>query len=407
MIKIGTMIILPTTIGSLQLTRDITKHLKRGHRWVFSSSFDEATKNQTGIFLLKYKSEILGLGIAQAQSQLRFRVLCLEDEWFFKKNNLQKTLEIYVDYQWKRACALRAVFNLEVTNSFRLLNGEGDGFPGLIIDIYANTAVIKLDQEYLEKIWDCQILAQKIITDFPQVKKVYLKRKSDAAEKGENIIGQLPEETLFKENNLLFASNIRDAAKTGFFLDQRDNRHYTSQFSKNKSVLNLFCYTGGFSIFAAKGGANHVTSVDIAKAAINAVERNFDLNNLKTPRENIATDAFAFVEKEIQAKAKYDLVITDPPSFAPNESSVPQATTAYIKIYSDSIKLTKDNGFFVASSCSSHISHSAFNEIVKEAFSKSKRRGTLIHQGGQPSDHPFPLAMEELRYLKFGLYRLD
>lgn len=401
------MITIPESFATLALARDVTKHLKRGHRWIFAGNFEEASKNKTGLSVLKYKNDILALGIAQGGSQLRFRVFCLADDWFFKKNNPQKTLEIYCDVQWKKACALRSVFNLEITNSFRLINGEGDGFPGLIIDVYADTAVIKLDQEYLEKIWDKKVISQKITESFPQIKIVYFKRKNDADEKGENLIGQLPPETIFKENSLFFASNIRDAAKTGFFLDQRDNRLYTSQFTKNKKVLNLFCYTGGFSIFAAKGGAAHVRSVDIAKAAIDAVERNFVINDLKTPRENIATDAFAFVDKEIQAKSKYDLVITDPPSFAPNESSVPQAINAYTKVFSDSIRLVTDNGLFIASSCSSHINFNMFLDITKEAFSKAKKRGTLIHLSGQPSDHPFPVAMEELRYLKFALFRVD
>ena len=205
----------------------------------------------------------------------------------------------------------------------------------------------------------------------------------------------------------LFSSNIRDGAKTGFFLDQRDNRNYIRDFSKNKNVLNLFSYTGGFSIYAAAGGASSVTSVDIAKAAISAVERNFAINKLTTKQESLAVDAFQYVQDCITKQIKFDFVITDPPSFAPNEKSVPQATAAYTKIFSDSLRLVKDNGYFVASSCSSHIHHPAFIEIIKEAFSKAKRTGTLIHFGGQPSDHPFPLAMEELRYLKFAFFRLD
>jgi len=114
-----------------------------------------------------------------------------------------------------------------------------------------------------------------------------------------------------------------------------------------------------------------------------------------------------FVEKELEKKSKYDLVITDPPSFAPNEKSVPQATAAYIKIFSNSIRLVEDNGLFAASSCSSHISTEAFLEITREAFSKARKRGTLIYMGSQPVDHPYPLQMTELRYLKFALFRVE
>lgn len=397
----------PDQIPTLDLNRDITKHLKRGHRWAFANAFDNQIKVKPGISYLRYKGEILGIGICQSETQLRFRMLCLVDESFYKKNHPQKTLELWCEHQWTRALKLRESINYKVTNSFRLLNGEGDGFPGLVIDIYGSTAVIKFDNSLMEIIWNKTQLAKRITEQFHQINCVYLKRRNDDVIKGENLIGSLAEETIFLENGMNFAANIRDAAKTGFFLDQRDNRIYLKNFSFNKSVLNLFSYTGGFSLFAAAGGATSVTSVDIAKVAIDAVKRNFEINDLKTKTHDIATDAFAYVEQEIKSKSKFDLVITDPPSFAPNEKSVPQATSAYIKIFSDSLKLVSSNGLFAASSCSSHISTQAFFEITKEAFSKARLRGTLVHVGAQPFDHPFPLAMEELRYLKFGLFRVD
>lgn len=396
-----------SNIPTIDLSRDITKHLKRGHRWAFANAFPEKIQAKSGICFLRYKNELLGLGIHQSDTQLRFRLLCLADEVFFKKNNPEKTLEQWANNQWQKALRLREVFNLQVTNSFRLINGEGDGFPGLIVDIYGDTAVIKHDHPLMETLWNKKAIAKKIIDRYPQIKCVYLKRRNDDECKGENIFGELAQETIFSENQMLFASNIRDAAKTGFFLDQRDNRFLIKNFAKNKDVLNLFSYTGGFSIFAGAGGANSVTSVDIAKVAIEAVKRNFELNELKVKTENIATDAFAYVDQQIKAKAKFDLVITDPPSFAPNEKSVPQATQAYTKIFSDSLKLVRPNGLFAASSCSSHIPTSAFFEITKEAFSKARLRGTLVYAGGQPVDHPYPLAMEELRYLKFALFRVD
>ncbi len=204
-----------------------------------------------------------------------------------------------------------------------------------------------------------------------------------------------------------FASNIRDAAKTGFFLDQRDNRKLIGQFSKNKTVLNLFSYTGGFSIFAAHGGASEVTSVDIAKAAIEASTRNFEVNKLETKHNAIAADAFLWIDEQIKLKNKWDLVITDPPSFAPNQKAVETATVAYTKVFANSLKLVKGNGLFAASSCSSHISTDMFLDICREAFSKTRKKGTLVYMGGQPFDHPYPLAMDELRYLKFALFRVD
>ncbi len=397
----------PEKLPAITLTRDVTKYLKRGHRWIFANCFKENEKLSSGLYALYFKNDLIAYGVVQGDTQLRFRLFCLSDEPYFRKNNAAKTFELWAERQWKNALAIRQSFDLSTTNSFRFFNGEGDGVPGLVVDIYNDVAVIKHDHPVMEKVWNAQVLAEKIRAVYPAVECVYLKRRNDDSEKGTNIFGKLKEETIFKENEMLFASNIRDAAKTGFFLDQRDNRRLIQGFSKGLDVLNLFSYTGGFSVFAAAGGAKSITSVDIAKVAIEAVKRNFELNNFKTEHRDIAVDAFEFVEQEIAKKSKYGLVITDPPSFAPNAKSVGAATAAYTKIFANSIKLVSENGLFAASSCSSHISTEAFLEICSEAFSKSNRRGTLIHLGAQPIDHPYPLAMTELRYLKFALFRVE
>ena len=398
-------------IPTISLHRDVSKHLKRGHRWIYSDSFGpqhDAVKNYSGLVFLQLKKELLGLGVYQHDSPLKFRMLCLADEPFFKRNDPIKTLEIWSQHQWKKALAIRNAFHSTQTNSFRLINGEGDGLPGLVIDLYSNTAVIKFDHSlFEEKIWNTEALVILLLEAFPSLNCIYLKRKNDDTEKGENLYGSLSPEVQFKENGLLFSANIRDGSKTGFFLDQRDNRHLIKQLSHNKSVLNLFSYTGGFSVYAAAGGAKSVTSVDIAKPAIEALQNNFEINNLKTPTENIAADAFLYLTQAIEKKQKFDLVINDPPSFAPNAKSVPQATAAYTKIFSDSLRLVHPNGLFAASSCSSHITTPMFMEILKESFSKARLRGTLLQMGHQPFDHPYPLAMDELRYLKFALFRID
>lgn len=392
-------------IPDIQLIRDVNKHLLRGHRWVFADCFDG--KTPTGIAILKSRNESLAVGLVQADTQLRFRLLCLCEEPYVRLNNIAHTLNVWSDTQLSRAIALRINFRNEMTNSFRLVNGEGDGMPGLIIDVYDNTAVIKHDHPVCERFYNHKGIAERLQADLPYIQNVYYKRRNDEEVKGVDIVGTLPSEVIFKENGSFFASNIRDAAKTGFFLDQRDNRKLISQFSKDKTVLNLFSYTGGFSIFAAHGGATEVTSVDIAKAAILASERNFEVNNLKTKHHAIAADAFLYIDEQIKNKQKWDLVITDPPSFAPNQKAVETATAAYTKVFASSLKLVKGNGLFAASSCSSHISTEKFLEICKEAFSKTRKKGTLVYLGGQPFDHPYPMAMEELRYLKFALFRVD
>jgi 23S rRNA (cytosine1962-C5)-methyltransferase len=318
-------------IPEINLIRDVSKHLKRGHRWIFADCFDQKDRHHEGLSILKSRNEILAFGIVQPDTQLRFRVLCLAEEPFVRNNNLFYTMNMWSELQWKKAVSIRAHFRSEFTNSFRLINGEGDGMPGLIIDIYDDTAVIKHDHQALEKFWNHQGIAAKLVQDFPFLKTVYYKKRNDDEIKGVEIFGQLKDEVIFKENDSFFASNIRDAAKTGFFLDQRDNRKLIGQLSLRKSVLNLFSYTAGFSVFAAKGGAREVTSVDIAKAATLAAGRNFEVNHLTTPHEAIAQDAFLFIDERIKEKMKWDMVITDPPSFAPNQKAVETAVEAYIK----------------------------------------------------------------------------
>jgi 23S rRNA (cytosine1962-C5)-methyltransferase len=392
-------------VSELSLIRDVNKHLLRGHRWIFADCFDGKAVNGLGI--LKSRNETLAFGIVQGDTQLRFRVLTLTEEPFVRVNNLEHSLKVWSELQLTKALALRSSFRNEQNNSFRLVNGEGDGMPGLIIDIYDYVAVIKHDHQICEQFYNHQGIAERLIKEMPFIKNVYLKRRNDDEVKGVDIVGKLPDEVLFKENGCVFASNIRDAAKTGFFIDQRDNRRLIGQFAKDKSVLNLFSYTGGFSLFAAIGGAREVTSVDIAKAATLAAVRNFEVNNLKTPHEAIADDAFLYIDEQIKNKKKWDLVITDPPSFAPNQKALETATAAYIKVFASSLKLVNQGGLFAASSCSSHISTEKFLDICREAFSKTRKKGTLVYLGGQPFDHPYPLAMEELRYLKFALFRID
>ncbi len=394
-----------TKIPEIQLIRDVNKHLLRGHRWIFADCFDG--KTPTGLAILKSRNDAVAIGLVQADTQLRFRLLCLCEEPYVRLNNITHTLQHWSDIQLSRAIMIRKQFRNEVTNSFRLVNGEGDGMPGLIIDVYDHTAVLKHDHPVMERFYNHAGIAEKIQSEMPFIKNVYYKRRNDEEIKGVDIVGALQPEVIFKENGSFFASNIRDAAKTGFFLDQRDNRKLISQFTKDKSVLNLFSYTGGFSIFAAHGGASEVTSVDIAKAATLASERNFEVNDLKTKHNAVAADAFLFIDEQIKSKQKWDLVITDPPSFAPNQKAVETATAAYTKVFANSLKLVKGNGLFAASSCSSHISTDQFLDICRESFSKTRKRGTLVYLGGQPFDHPYPLAMEELRYLKFALFRVD
>ncbi len=381
----------------LKLTRDLTKHLKRGNPWVFSDAV-EKLKVQDGSYaiLVSHKNEVVAHGFYSPHINLSFRVLNLGD----KKFNDQEFVE-----RFYRALSNKKHLLTSENKCCRLINGEGDELPGIIADYYQGVVVLKLDGVVSEAFWKKEnvgalFMEQKEVP----VSCVYFKRKNREEEKGEVLAGECDDlmNLEFLENGVKFRTNIIDSAKTGFFLDQRENRDFIRKASKDKTLLNLFGYTGGFSVYGGLGGASSVTTVDIAPHAIKASSLNWEINHLSPDKhEAICVDAFEFVSEAQKEKKLWDIVITDPPSFAPNQKAVESAKAAYIKIFSDSLRLVKDKGFFAASSCSGHIDFESFLEIVQEALSKSRRRGKVLLIKGQPEDHPFPLALPEMRYLKF------
>ncbi len=223
-----------------------------------------------------------------------------------------------------------------------------------------------------------------------------------------DLIGRPENEPEFLEHGIRFTANLRVGQKTGFFLDQRENRQTIRGISAGRNVLNLFSYTGGFSVAAGIGGAKRATSVDLAGPAVRECDRHWELNGLSPDcHESVAADAFEYLEQAAKAKREWDVVIVDPPSFAPSAKSVERARTAYLRLMTGAAAVVSQGGILAASSCSSHISEETFLEILGSAMGQSRRRGQVLSTVGQPLDHPWPLACRELRYLKFVLLRLS
>ncbi len=381
----------------LKLTRDLTKHIKRGNPWVFSDAI-EKLKVAEGSYaiLMSHKNEVLAHGFYSPSINLAYRVLNVGDKKF---------TDTEVVARMSRAIKNKKHLLTLENKCFRVFNGEGDELPGVVADYYAGVVVLKLDGTAAEAFWNKEQIANYFMEqNVIPVKCVYYKRKNKEEDKGVILAGECDNLTdlEFLEHGVKFRTNIVDAAKTGFFLDQRENRNFIRSFAKDKTLLNLFGYTGGFSVYAGLGGATKVTTVDIAPNAIKASELNWEINLLASEmHEGICTDAFEFVKEAQEQKKLWDIVITDPPSFAPNQKSVDTAKDAYTKIFADSLKLVKDGGFFAASSCSGHINTEMFLDLVQEALSSSKRRGKVLLVKGQPEDHPYPMALPEMRYLKF------
>jgi 23S rRNA (cytosine1962-C5)-methyltransferase len=389
----------PGRLVRLTLARDLVRSIRSGHPWVYRDALRDVPQAPAGSIAELFAGDgrrKIATGMYDPGSPVAFRV-CLpeggrvDDDWALA--------------QLERAIRLRSALVTPQTTGYRLSNGEGDGLPGLVIDVYGSTGVLKLDGPGPEGFWNPVGIGEWLI-DRLQLKGLVVRTRGEQG--AEIIAGDPEEEAEFLEHGLKFLSNVQHGQKTGFFLDQRENRHLVRGLSSGKSVLNLFSYTGGFSIAAGVGGATDVTSVDSAGPAIALCDRHWAMNSLAPQHHGaVAADAFEFLEQADKQGRRWDLVVVDPPSFAPNAKSVERARTAYVRLMTAAARVVAPGGLVAASSCSSHITESMFLEILVSSMSQARRRGRVTTISGQPIDHPWPLACPELRYLKFVLLELS
>jgi 23S rRNA (cytosine1962-C5)-methyltransferase len=292
-------------------------------------------------------------------------------------------------------------------NTYRLVHGEGDFLPGLIVDVYADTAVIQAHSIGMH----ChrQEIAEAIVQVVPQVDKVYYKSDDTLPHKapiqGERV-GYLigAEKADFngdfwaKENGLDFRIDWLRGQKTGFFIDQRDNRSLLEYYAQGKEVLNMFCYTGGFSVYALRGGAKLVHSVDVSQKAIDLVRSNVAHNfGEHAPHEAFAEEAFEFMAKN---QNKYDLIVLDPPAFAKHRDAVKNALRGYQRLNAKGIQAIRPGGILFTFSCSQAIDKDMFRLAVFSAAAQVGRKVRILHQLHQPADHPINIYHPEGEYLK-------
>ena len=387
----------------LQLSKNLVKKIKQGHSWVYRQALRNTPNVEPGtqaILLDNRGGREVARGFYSPNSPIALRICTT--------NMGEEINSNWAIRNMTHALNGREAFIDSNTSGYRLFNGEGDQLPGLVCDVYGEHAVIKLDGEAAEGFWDVGAIAGWIVENL-KIKTVIQKFRNPEKEKTKVLIGVEPKSPIsFKENGVQFTADILKGQKTGFFLDQRDNRLRIQRISKNKSVLNVFGYTGGFSVFAGLGNAKHVITLDLAKPALELANQHWELNGLDSSKHKIiAADAFEFLDENMKKGNKWVLVILDPPSFAPSEESLPKAILAYTKLISLGAQVTEKNGLLAAASCSSHIGQEQFLEICAESISKARRKATVIGVHGQPMDHPSPLIMPELRYLKFILMKLN
>lgn len=374
------------------LNKNLRKKVLQGDPWVYQNAMSvSGSVNKATLCQLKdNKKAFLAWGIYSPNSVLGFRTLSLE------KNPPDYD---YYEKLFKSAWLKRDHLRAKNNNTYRLFNGEGDLLPGLVVDVYGPVAVMQFDGLDCFDFWDQDKIAETLLA-CKDIKTVYFKPRHNMNLKPQAWGEPLPEDGLVvvKELGCQFYVDIVNGQKTGFFLDQRENRDYIKGISTNKSVINLFSYSGGFSVCAAAGGAKKVVSVDVAEGALDLAEKNYQLNGFEGNHASRCVDVFEWLP---QHKNKYDIVICDPPSLAKSEKHKEQAIKKYIDTFTAAAKCVNENGHLVLSSCSSHISFTDFEEIASAALSKARLRGQVLKVGGQGSDHPYPHACPHLRYLKF------
>lgn len=372
--------------------------VKRFHPWVFSGAIKKISGPVAeGDLVAVYsnKGEFLGVGHYQIGS-IAVRMVSFHEEtpgYAFWKNKIQKA------WDYRRSMG----FGQDPgTSVFRLIHAEGDGLPGLIVDYYNGTAVLQMHSIGMYLMRDelvtalREVLGEKLRAVYDKSEKT-LPFKADIEPRDAMIFGHA-ESSEVLEYGLRFRVDWQGGQKTGFFIDQRENRRLVQRYAKGRDVLNMFGYTGGFSVYALKGGARMVHTVDASARAVDQAVENVELNFKDDKRhEAFVADGFEYL-KAIQDK--YDLIILDPPAFAKHRKTLPQALQGYKRINTRAFEQIRSGGILFTFSCSQVVSKDRFREIVFSAAAISGRSVRILHQLTQPEDHPVNIYHPEGEYLK-------
>lgn len=394
----------PKTIA-VKLNAKAERHVKKGHPWIFSDSIIKESKEpETGDVAIVFdsmKNKYLALGLYDCNSPIRIKVVRAHDKIKLDAAYLRSALQ-------ERRAIRKPLLEKDVT-AYRWLNGENDHFPGIILDVYGTTAVLKLYtlawMPYLE-----DIIA--IIPEISDVSCIVLRSARNIADtlsseydlpEGKILYGSLEDPIVhFTEYGVTFSADVIKGHKTGYFLDHRHNRHTVGQLSKGKKVLDIFSYAGGFSVHALVGGATEVTSVDISTHALAMASANAKLNTTTGKHHTIAGDAFEVMASLIESRKTFDIVVVDPPSFAKQNSEIPKAISSYQKLATLAIDLVAEGGTLVMASCSSRVDKDTFFDTIEDIILDHpdyKADQKKYHD----TDHP--IAFPEGAYLKTGYYQ--
>lgn len=383
------------------ISKEATKKLQKLFCWVYKNEIQKVEDIKDGeiIEILSSDGNFLAIGYFNSKSVISIRVLSFErveiDESFFRAR-IQKAV--------KKRESLK-----NNSNAYRLIHSEADFLSGLMVDYYNGYLAIQINTLGIDIFRDIII---KLLIEI--VEPIGIFDKSDSKVRAKEglktinapIYGDIPHEIEIDENGIKFVVNLYLGQKTGFYLDQRENRHIVSQYIKsNFEILDIFCNAGGFGLYALRNGAK-VKFVDISQTSIQEVERNIALNQFKN-YETIVDDAFKFLTKEISSEQKYDLIILDPPSFAKTKKETQGAIKGFKFLLSSAIKLLKPNGYIAIFSCSYHIAQNELLDISLEVAKNSKSPLEIVETLSADRDHPYILNFPHSNYLNGLLLRKE
>jgi len=380
---------------TITLKKGKDKSALRRHPWIFSGAIyhiDDAINDGDLVSVFSSENKLIGWGHYQEKGSISVRMIHYGEEapnqdfWNEKiadAYNLRKSLPFLLNNN---------------ANVYRLIHGEGDGLPGLVIDVYDENIVVQCHS--LGMSLSAESIGLALQNQFKKtVKNIYLREAHSKEEKEGKYLLRQNDETacLVKEYNCSFKVNWEEGQKTGFFIDQRENRRIVASYCKGKTVLNAFSYTGGFSMAALKNGAKHVTSVDISAKATALANENAALNDCEANHEAVTADVMSYLA---QLTENFDVIILDPPAFAKHQSAKHKAIQAYRRINQEAIARIPKGGFLFTFSCSQVIDKITFEGIIRSAAINLGREVKIIERLSQPQDHPISIFHPEGDYLK-------
>jgi 23S rRNA (cytosine1962-C5)-methyltransferase len=375
----------------LYLPAELGKQLQLGHPWLYRDRLSRGLNYPSGTWVQVQSGRVQGYGLWDAESPIAVRVFSLQGV----------PDRAWVAQRISEAWDIRAPVRAANTTAYRWVYGEGDGLPGIVVDLYNDYAVIETFAESLNTLLDWVAEGLRACAS---LKGILVRAEAVHVLSGR----RPPRDLIVEENGLRFYADLFAGQKTGLYLDHRDNRQYLEGWCAGKRVLNCFAYTGAFTLYAVRGGAAQVISADIAPQAVEEARRNLALNGFPVEAHPcIVADCFDLLQAYVESGESFDLIVLDPPSLARSRKSRHAALRAYARLNQSAMRCLPAGGLLATASCTSQVSPQAFLDVLGDAAARAGKRLVVLHEAAQALDHPVPAQFPEGRYLKFVLGRVQ